>query len=63
MIFYPKYSLLGSGATFARNRHIVENSDLVLIFYAKGQFQQGGSANTASCARKLGVTLREYEEE
>lgn len=62
LIHYPDYSRKGSGATFARNRRIVEDSDLILAFYAKGRFQQGGTANTAKWARELNVPLEEYEE-
>lgn len=62
-IYYPKYARYRMGATFKRNKEIVENSELVLAFYVKGRFQQGGTANTAKWARELGVELREYEEE
>jgi predicted Rossmann fold nucleotide-binding protein DprA/Smf involved in DNA uptake len=62
MIFYPRYSL-GPGAAFIRNRTIVDNSDLVLAFYSKDAYQSGGTANTAMYARKLGVELKEFEEE
>ena len=62
-IKYPKYARFGPGATFIRNKVIVENSDVVLAFYAKGRFQQGGTANSAKWARELGVKLYEFEEE
>lgn len=62
-IKYPKYQRYGKGATFERNKRIVQASTLVLAFYAKGQFQTGGTANSAEWARKLGVELIEYEEE
>lgn len=61
-IYYPKYARYGKPATFIRNKDIVENSDLVLAFYAKGAFQKGGTANSAEWARKLGVPLLEVEE-
>ena len=61
-IYYPRYDT-GPGATFVRNRHMVENSDLVLAFYAKGSFQSGGTANTILHARRLGVEFKEIEEE
>jgi predicted Rossmann fold nucleotide-binding protein DprA/Smf involved in DNA uptake len=63
VIKYPQYRVYGSPATFVRNKLIVENSDVVLAFYAKGSFQQGGTANSAEWARKLGKELHEYEEE
>lgn len=62
-IYYPNYNRYGKGATFIRNRIIVEESDLVLAFYQKGRFQQGGTADTAKWARELGKELKEYEEE
>jgi len=62
-ICYPDYGRYGKGATFVRNRRIVELSDLVLAFYAKGRFQQGGTANTIHWARELGVPYFEHEEE
>jgi hypothetical protein len=62
-IFYPKYKKYGSPATFIRNEKIVRRSDLVLAFYSKGRFQQGGTANSANWARKLGIELKEFEEE
>lgn len=61
-IFYPKYAQFGKPATFIRNKTIVENADIVLAFYRKGFFQQGGTANTAKWARDLNVELHEYEE-
>jgi hypothetical protein len=36
---------------------------MVIAFYQKGRFQQGGTSNTAEWARKLNVPLFEYEEE
>jgi predicted Rossmann fold nucleotide-binding protein DprA/Smf involved in DNA uptake len=62
-IIYPNYGRYGKGATFHRNRQIVEHSDLVLAFYAKGRFQQGGTSNTIHWAQELGVPYIEYEEE
>lgn len=62
-IKYPKYARYGKGATFIRNKVIVENSDIVLAFYVQGRFQQGGTANSAKWARDLGIELIEFEEE
>ena len=62
-IHYPnKRRYKGSGAYFARNKTIVEQSDIVLAFYAKGSFQQGGTANTVHWAKELNVPYFEYEE-
>lgn len=61
--YHPKYAQFGKPATFIRNKTIAENSDIVLAFYRKGHFQEGGTANTAEWCRKLGIELREYEEE
>ena len=63
LIFYPNYARYGRGATFTRNEQIAANSDIILAFYQKGRFQQGGTANTAMWARKLGIELLEFEEE
>lgn len=65
-IHYPNWYPNGQydkGAGFARNRKIVEGSDLVLAFYRKDHFQEGGTANTAGWARKLNTELREYKED
>jgi hypothetical protein len=62
-IFYPNYVRLGKGATFARNKAIVEHSDVVVAFYAKGKFQIGGTSNTIYWCKQLGVPYYEYEEE
>lgn len=62
-IKYPKYRLFGAPATFIRNEKIVEDSDLVVAFYAKGRFQQGGTSNSAKWARQLDKPLYEFEEE
>jgi predicted Rossmann fold nucleotide-binding protein DprA/Smf involved in DNA uptake len=62
IICYPDYETHGKGATFIRNREIVENSDRVIAFYARGKFQQGGTSNTIEWARKLGVPFEEFEE-
>lgn len=61
-IIYPDYQTKGRGATFARNKDIVVESDIVLAFYAVGVFQKGGTANSAMWARKLEKQLIEYEE-
>jgi len=63
LIHYPKYKKFGRPATFIRNEKIVRSSDLVIAFYRKGHFQEGGTANSASWARKLNIELHEYEEE
>lgn len=66
LVIYPRWYLdghLDKGAGFKRNKLIVENSDIVLAFYRKGHFQEGGTANTATWARKLNVELKEFEEE
>jgi hypothetical protein len=62
-IKYPKYKKYGRPATFIRNERIVRNSDLVVAFYSKDHFQEGGTANSAEWARKLGIDLIELEEE
>lgn len=61
-IYYPRWEN-GKSAGFERNRRIVENSEIVLAFYAKGRFQKGGTSNTAYWAQKLGRELHEFEEE
>ena len=61
-IIYPDYGRYGKGATFIRNKEIVEESDRVVAFYATGHFQEGGTANTAGWARKLGKPIEELEE-
>ena len=61
LIIYPDYKHQGRGATFARNRTIVENSDRVIAFYATGRYQQGGTANTIKWARELEVPFEEVE--
>lgn len=61
-IYYPRWEH-GKSAGFTRNKRIVENSDVILAFYKKGGFQQGGTANTAAWARTFGKELLEFEEE
>lgn len=61
-IYYPRWEN-GRSAGFERNKRIVENADLVLAFYQYGRFQQGGTANTISWARKLNVPFEEFQEE
>lgn len=67
LIHYPKWhrenGVFVRGAGFDRNKKIVESSDLVLAFYQKGRFREGGTLNTATWAEKLGVELIEFEEE
>ena len=67
LIHYPKWrkenGVFVRGAGFDRNRKIVESSDIVLAFYQKGHFREGGTLNTATWAEKLGVELLEFEEE
>jgi len=63
LVCYPRYGRFGRGATFIRNRRIVENSDLVLAFYSKGRLGEGGTANTIHWAKELGVPYQEFEEE
>lgn len=67
LIHYPKWhndkGIYIPSAGFDRNRKIVEHSDVVMAFYQKGRFGQGGTANTAKWARELGVELVEFEEE
>jgi hypothetical protein len=46
-----------------RNKLIAESSDLVLAFYQKGRFQEGGTANTIKWARELEIPYLEFEEE
>lgn len=61
-IHYPNYARYARGATFQRNEQIVRNADLVIAFYQYGRVKQGGTANTAGWAEKLGVDLIEIEE-
>lgn len=70
LVIYPRWHPIkggektyDAGAGLKRNKVIVENSDVVLAFYQKDRFQQGGTANTATWARKLDVPLYEFEEE
>ena len=63
LIHYPNYERFGRGSTFIRNKKIVEDSDLVLAFYAKGRLGLGGTANTILWARNLHVPFLEFEEE
>lgn len=67
LIYYPLWRVDGkydAGAGFKRNKRIVDASNIVLAFYEKGRFQQGGTANTAAWARNTeDVELYEFEEE
>lgn len=62
VIHYPDYKRYGSGAPFARNRTIAEDSDFILAFYSKGRLSQGGTRNTIEWAIKMGKDFIEYEE-
>lgn len=61
-IYYPNW-LMGRGAGFERNRKIVENSDLILAFYAAGMFQRGGTYNTIDWAQLMDKEYMEFMEE
>jgi predicted Rossmann fold nucleotide-binding protein DprA/Smf involved in DNA uptake len=61
-IIYPNYARFGRGATFTRNREIVEHADEVVAFYSRNRFREGGTANTAEWCRKLNIPLHEFEE-
>ena len=70
LIFYPRWrnkvngkDIYDAGAGFKRNEKIAEEADIVVAFYQKGRFKQGGTANTAMWARKLNKELIEIEEE
>ena len=60
-IIYPHWEH-GISAGFARNKKIVEVSDLIIAFYAKGKFQKGGTSNTIMWAQKLEKPYLEIEE-
>lgn len=62
LIIYPDYMHDGRGATFIRNKYIVESSDRVYAFYARGRFQQGGTRNTVEWAEKAGLPVIELED-
>lgn len=61
LIHYPNYSRFDKGAAFVRNKAIAEDSDMILAFYAKGRFSQGGTKNTIIWAEKLNKPYIEYE--
>jgi hypothetical protein len=63
LIIYPDYTHEGRGATFARNKRIVESADRVFAFYAAGRYQQGGTRNTIEWAIKLNIPYVEIEGE
>lgn len=63
LIIYPDNVHDGRGANFRRNQFIVENADRLYAFYAKGRFQQGGTANTVEWCEKLGIPYTEIEAE
>jgi len=63
LVIYPDYVHDGRGGALIRNKYIVENSDRVYAFYAKGRFQQGGTANTIEWCKRLDVPYKEYEAE
>lgn len=66
LIHYPKWrpdGVFDRGAGYKRNKKIADSADIVLCFYQKDHFQQGGTANTATWARTMKKELHEYEEE
>lgn len=66
IVHFPLWYVDGhydAGGGFKRNKKIADDADIVLAFYQKGRFQQGGTANTATWARTLNKELHEFEEE
>ena len=70
IIFYPRWynmvndkQIYDAGAGFKRNEKIAEEADVVLAFYQKGRYQEGGTKNTIFWAKKLSKEYYEYEEE
>lgn len=63
LVCYPRYRRFGRGATFIRNKRIVEHSDLVLAFYSKGRKGLGGTRNTIDHCIAMSKPYFEYEEE
>lgn len=61
LIHYPDYQRFGKGATFARNKTIAEDSDIIFAFYSRGRFKLGGTRNTIEWAQKLNKGYQEYE--
>lgn len=61
IIHYPNYLLYGKGATFARNRKIAQDADLILAFYSKDRFQKGGTAHTVGVGKELGKKVLEFK--
>lgn len=61
-IYYPNWRL-GRSAGFERNQRIVENSDLVVAFYARHHYRAGGTGNTVSAALREDLEVMEFEEE
>lgn len=62
IIFYPNYTRYARGAPFVRNKLIAEQADIVLAFYSKGRFQQGGTLHTVEKAKELGKKVYEFNE-
>jgi predicted Rossmann fold nucleotide-binding protein DprA/Smf involved in DNA uptake len=62
IIHHPNYARYGKGATFVRNRQIVEEAKLVIAFYAKERWRVGGTAHSVRVANELGITVMEIEE-
>lgn len=61
-IYYPNWRL-GRSAGFERNQRIVENSDLVIAFYARHHYREGGTSNTVATALRAELGVMEFEEE
>jgi hypothetical protein len=63
LIHYPNIKKFGSPAAFfIRNTAIAEDSDIILAFYRKGHFGEGGTKDTMTKAKKLGKECFEFEE-
>lgn len=53
IIHYPNYKAFGKGATFARNKLIARDCEILIAFYTRDRFQQGGTRHTVEEAYKL----------